>query len=327
MDVRNHLIPRLGQIRIDKLTTYEVQRFVNDLAEAGRKDPSEDDPKGLSPRSVRNAYATLRKALNIATSWNLVRENVALGVELPKAKKPRIRALTAAEARALLDEVRGERFEALYWMALMLGLRQGELLALRWNDIDFDAGTVRVQGAVQRQNQKEGKSKLVFVDTKTEQGQRQLPLLPPLPGILQAHRDHQDVERAVEGWDEHSLIFPNEIGRAVEAQNLVNRSFKPALQRAKLPDINFHALRHTTVSLLISSGFDPSTASYIAGHASAAFTVGTYGHAMPESVKAGIAKMGELLKSDRVLELPPRREAVRRYVKGELWRHLWRHHA
>jgi len=122
----------------------------------------------------------------------------------------------------------------------------------------------------------------------------------------------QDVERAIEDWDEHGLIFPNEIGQAMEAQNLVNRSFKPALQRAKLPDINFHALRHTTVSLLISSGFDPSTASYIAGHASAAFTVGTYGHAMPESVKAGIAKMGELLKSDRVLELPPRREAVRR---------------
>jgi len=194
----------------------------------------------------------------------------------------------------------------------MLGLRQGELLALHWDDIDFDAGTVRVQGAVQRQKHKEGKSKLVFVDTKTEPGQRQLPLLPPLPGILEAHRDHQEVERAVEGWDEHGLIFPNEIGRALEAQHLVNRSYKPALQRPKVPDINFHALRHTTVSLLITSGFDRNTASYIVGHALAAFTVGTYGHAMPESVKAGVAKMGELLKSDRVLELPQRRKAVRR---------------
>jgi integrase len=317
MDVRNHLVPRLGKIRIDKLTTYDIQRFVNDLATSGRMKAGEDEPKGLSPRSVRNAYATLRKALNTAISWKLVRENVALGVELPKARKPRIRALTAAQARALLDTVRGERFEALYWMALMLGLRQGELLALRWADLDFDSGTLQVQGAVQRQKRKEGKSKLVFVDTKTEQGQRQLPLLPPLPAILRMHRAQQDVERSVEGWHEHDLVFPNEIGRPVEAQNLVNRSFKPALKRAKLPTINFHALRHTTVSLLIASGFDPNTASYIAGHASAAFTVGTYGHAMPEAVKAGIARMGELLQSDRILELPPRREAVEQPADAE----------
>jgi integrase len=197
-------------------------------------------------------------------------------------------------------------------MALILGLRQGELLALHWDDIDFDASTVRIQGAVQRQKQKEGKSKLVFVDTKTEQGQRQLPLLSPLPDILRTHCDQQDIERTIKGWDEHDLVFPNEIGRPVEAQNLVNRSFKPSLKRAKLPDINFHALRHTTVSLLITSGFDPNTAAYIAGHASAAFTVATYDHAMPESVKAGIAKMGELLNSDRVLELSLQREVAQR---------------
>ena len=213
---------------------------------------------------------------------------------------------------ALLAAVAGHRLEALYRAALSLGLRQGELLALRWADIDFESGTVHVQGAVQRQRQKEGKSKLVFVETKTEQGQRALPLLPPLPAILREHRAQQDVERSVAGWDEHDLVFPNEIGRPIEAQNLVNRSFKPALKRAKLPAINFHALRHTTVSLLITSGFDPNTASYIAGHASAAFTVGVYDHAMPESIKAGIAKMGELLQSDRVLELPPRREVVER---------------
>jgi integrase len=199
----------------------------------------------------------------------------------------------------------------------MLGFRQGELLALRWDNIDFNAGTLWVQGAVQRQKQKEGKSKLVFVGTKTEQGERQLPLLPPLPAILQAHRAQQDVERSVEGWDEHNLVFPNEIGRPVDAQNLVNRSFKPALKRAKLPTINFHALRHTSVSLLIASGFDPNTASYIAGHASAAFTVGTYGHAMPEAVKAGIARMGELLQRDRILELRPRREAVEQPADAE----------
>lgn len=296
MDVRNHLIPRLGRIRVDKLTTYDIQQMVNALSDSG-----------LAPRSVRNAYAALRKALQTAVAWDLVAENVAIGVKLPKAEKPKVIALSVEQAKLFLAIVQGERLAALYWVALMLGLRQGELLALRWSDIDFVARTITIAGAVQRQKQAVGKSKLVFVPTKTDRGERVLPLVAPLDVVLLSHKARQDEERTVKGWEEHGLVFANEKGRPIEVSNLTNRSFKPALARAGLPPINFHALRHTAVSLLLAYGADPNTASYIAGHASASFTVGVYGHALPEPVKLAVARMGDLLQSDSMLEIPPKK--------------------
>src|SRR5262249_43358079 len=122
-----------------------------------------------------------------------------------------------------------------------------------------------------------------------------------------AHRARQDEERQVDGWQEHDLVFPSERGTPMEASNLVNRVFKPALRKADLPDMPFHGLRHTTVSLLIASGVDPVTASAIVGHASAAFTAAVYGHALPEPVKQAISGLGELFTYDVVLELPARK--------------------
>lgn len=294
MDVRNHLIPRLGWIKVDQLTTYDVQQFVNKLADSG-----------LAPRTVRNAHSALRKALSAAVAWKLVTDNVALGVKLPQAKRPKIVALDVDQAKLLLLVLRGERLEALYWVALLLGLRQGELLALRWADIDLEARTITIRGAVQRQKLPEG-SKLVFVPTKTERGMRVLPLLPPLDQVLARHLARQDQERCQTSWEENDLVFPNTVGRPIEVSNLIKNSFRPALAEAKLPRINFHALRHTAVSLLLSYGADPNTAAHIAGHASAAFTVATYGHALPAPVQAAVARQGDLL-SDRILEIPPRK--------------------
>ena len=108
----------------------------------------------------------------------------------------------------------------------------------------------------------------------------------------------QDDGRQVKGWKEHDLVFPSEIGTPLEASNLVHRVFKPALRRADLPDMPFHGLRHTTVSLLITSGVDPVTVAAIAGHASAGFTAAVYGHALPEPVKAAVQRLGELFTYD-----------------------------
>lgn len=291
MDVRNHLIPRLGRYRVDRLSTYDVQQMVNQLADTG-----------AAPRTVRNIYAALRKALATAVAWKLVSENVALGVKLPKAERPLIVVLTVAQARLFLDTLKGARLEALYWVALMLGLRQGELLALRWSDIDLEKRTITISRAVQRHKLPEG-SRLVYVPPKTDQGTRILPLLAPLDVVLINHLHRQDTERLAAGWEENDLVFPNTRGRPYEKSNLVYKSFRPALARAGLPQINFHALRHTAVSLLLSYGADPNTAAYIAGHASAGFTVSVYGHAMPEPVQAAVGRLGDLL-GDQVLELP-----------------------
>jgi integrase len=296
-DVRNHIVPHLGRIRTDKLASREVQKWVNDLSASG-----------LAPHSVRNAFICLRHSWKTALSWKLATQNPCENIALPA--QPNIVALTVDQARRLLAELRGHRLEALFWAALLLGMRQGELLALRWADVDFEAGVIWVRGGVQRQRlyreaEKGKRSERAFVPTKTPKGVRPLALVRPLDAVLAAHRARQDEERQQEGWKECDLVFPSEVGTPMEASNLVNRVFKPALKRAGLPEIRFHDLRHTTVSLLIASGVDPVSA--IAGHASAAFTASVYGHALPEPVRAAITGLGELFTYDVVLELPVRK--------------------
>jgi integrase len=300
-DVRNHIVPRLGQVRTDKLDNQRVQQWVNDLSKSG-----------LAPRSVRNALICLRHSWKTARRWKLATHDPFEDVALPKAEDPQIPSLTVDQARLLLAVLRGHRLEALFWAALLLGMRQGELLALHWADVDFERGVITVRGGVQRQRlhldaEKGKRSEKVFVPTKTKKGARLLPLLYPLDAVFLAHKARQDEERQVKGWQEHDLVFPSEIGTPLEASNLVNRVFKPALTRAGLDDMPFHGLRHTTVSLLIASGVDPVTASAIAGHASAGFTAAVYGHALPDPVKAAVQGLGELLSYDVVLELPVRK--------------------
>jgi integrase len=301
IDVRSHIIPGLGRVRVDKLDNYAVQTWVNDLT-----------AKRLAPRTVRHAFGCLHHSYATAIHWSLATHNPCDGTVLPKVSAPNIGALTVDEARRLLAELHGHRLEALFWMALLLGLRQGELLALGWSDVDLDRGEVRVQGSLRRlrlhpEAEKGKRSELVITPPKTQKGARLLGLLPPLDTILLAHKARQDEERTQTSWKEHGLVFPSEAGTPFDAVNLVENVYRPALNRAGLPSIRFHSLRHTTVSLLISLGVDGVTASAIAGHASAAFTQAVYGHALPDPIRAALARLGNEFVTDQVLEIPPRK--------------------
>lgn len=235
----------------------------------------------------------------------MVVRNVAELVEIPTAEQPKTRALQVHEARQLLNAVQGERLEALYWVALLLGLRRGEILGLRWEDVNLEQRTLQVTGAVSRQKQEDGKSKIVFTPTKTTAGVRLLPLPDILCTVPAAHQARQNDERTTLGWQEHGLVFPSEKGTPLEAQNVINRSFKPALERAGIPDLRFHDLRHSCASLLIALGVDPKTVSAILGHTSTAFTLTTYSHALPEITCQAVTELGSLLiDTDRVLALP-----------------------
>lgn len=161
MDIRNHLIPELGHIKLSALTLDDVQRFFDRVHQQGRKPKNNDDaPSALAPRTVRNILTPLQEALGAAKRRKLVRENVALDVELPEARQPDLYKLTPAEMRRFLQVVRGDRLEALYWLAA-LGMREGELLGLRWMNVNLQARTVRVVEAMQRVKPVSGTSKLV----------------------------------------------------------------------------------------------------------------------------------------------------------------------
>jgi integrase len=169
--VQAHLIPAIGMRQLTKLTPEHVQALINRLTE-----------QGLAPRTVRNVRAVLRKALNQAIRWGKLARNVAALVEIPRAQKVVIMPLTPEQARALLEAVCGDILEALYRVALSLGLRRGEVLAVRWEDIDFERQTLTVNGAIQRHT-----GKLQRVPPKSEASVRTLYLPTVLIQVLRVH--------------------------------------------------------------------------------------------------------------------------------------------
>jgi integrase len=293
----------LSPRELSPLTLDDVQRFVDYVHQQGRKPKKKgDEPAPLAPRTVRNILTPLQEALAAAKRRKLVRENVALDVELPEAKAPDLYHLTPAEMRRFLAAVRGDRLEALYWLAA-LGMREGELLGLRWANVNLRARTVRVVEAMQRVKQESGPSKLAWVDMKTEHGKRTILLPEDWLHVLLAHKARQDEERAVDGWKEHNLVFPSTKGTPMEAQNLTNRSFKSALKRAELPadKIRFHDLRHAAASMFIALGYDARTVADILGHSSPDFTLRQYAHSFEEVRQRAVADVGKLLHPNAVV--------------------------
>src|SRR5262249_51095981 len=211
----------MGRVRLDKLMPADVQALMNRKREAG-----------LSAKTVQYMRGVLRSALNRALRWGLVPRNVADLVDGPKVERYEIRPFMLAEARAFLDTVRGNRLEALYSVALTMGLRQGEALGLRWEDVDLDAGTLQVRRQLQRVG-----GQLQPVAVKTARSRRTLAMPPSIVGALREHRRRQVQDRLLAGsrWRETGYVFTTSIGTPLEARNVV-RSFKATLVRAGLPD-------------------------------------------------------------------------------------------
>ena len=209
---------------------------------------------------------------------SLVARNVATLVTPPRRRRREMTALDPGQARALLEARAGDRLEALYALALTTGMRMGELLALRWREVDLDGGTLRVNATLHRT-----RDGFVFAEPKTARSRRQVALTNAAVGALRRHRVAQAEERLRLGavWEDNDLVFANEVGRPIEATNLRNRSFWPLLERAALPRIRFHDLRHTAATLLLGQGVHPKIVSEMLGHSQIAITLDLYSHVTP----------------------------------------------
>jgi integrase len=203
-----------------------------------------------------------------------------------------MRPLSEAEARTFLDAARGagDRFEALYVLAVTTGLRRGELLGLRWDDADLDRGTLRVGRALVRVG-----GRHVIGETKTRRGRRRINLTPRTVAALKAHRKRQLEQRVrLAGfYEDHGLIFSSENGTPLNPENLVKRSFKPLLKKAGLPEIRFHDLRHTCATLLLGRSVHPKIVQELLGHATIAMTLDTYSHYLPSMGDQASGAMGD----------------------------------
>ncbi|CCF85810.1 tyrosine-type recombinase/integrase [Nitrolancea hollandica] len=280
MIVTRHLIPGLGRIPLSKLGPQDVQHYMNRKRGAG-----------LSARTVQYHRAVLRRALNQALRWGLIPRNVATLVDPPKSTRPALRFLSTDEARVFLGSVRGHRLEALYTVALALGLRQGEALGLAWEDVDLEAGLLTIRYALQRVD-----GKLTRVAPKTEKSRRVIAMPAVALAALRQHRTRQLEERLVAGsrWQEAGFVFTTSIGTPLDARNLT-RHFHQLREAAGLPWLRFHDLRHAYGSLLAAQGVHPRVAMELMGHSQLAVTMQVYTHVAPELAREAADKIDAVL--------------------------------
>jgi integrase len=289
--VRDHLKPSIGKLSLASVRPDHIQALLNQLTAAGK-----------SPRTVRNVRAALRKALNQALRWRYITYNPAALVETPRVERYEIQPFSKEEARRLMDALKGHRLEALYLMALMLGLREGELLGLLVSSVNLEAGTVKVDGALQWQE-----GKLVRETTKTRASIRTLPLPASLIPLLRAH-----IERQQEEFPQNKYLFASSVGTPINPRNLA-RQYKALLKKAfplpeneaevtdrqrQLHKMRFHDTRHTCATLLIARGEHPRTVMDILGHSQISTTMNTYGHILDTTRAAAIAGLDAHLSEE-----------------------------
>jgi len=223
-------------------------------------------------------HTTLQKALDQAVIDDLIPRNVANG-ERPRSSRSQkeAKALSLAQVRALLTAAHGQRNETLYVVAVHTGLRQGELLGLRWTDVDLDTGRLSVRCSL-----KVTDHGLALGPTKNNASRRCVPLNKSAVAALQAHRLRQNEERLQLGklWEDYDLIFPNRVGKPINPSNLYHREFKVLLQKAGLHDqgFTFHSLRHTFATELFRRRMHPKIVQSLLGHSSITQTMDRYSH-------------------------------------------------
>jgi integrase len=260
--VDGHLVPGVGRVKLAKLRPDHIRRLYRSMLDAGK-----------ATRTVQYAHTLLKRALAQAVMDGLIPRNAAEAVRPPKLKRDEIQPLNADQVRVLLD-ASDERSRALYTVAVRTGMRPGEILALRWSDVDLEAGTVQINRALS-----EGE----FSTPKTPRSRRRISLSPATVAALKAHRKRQLEERIAKAglWEDHGLVFPSSVGTPKSQRNL-NREFKNAAKRAGLPDhFKLYDLRHTCATLLLARNVHPKYVQELLGHASIAQTLDTYSHVIP----------------------------------------------
>ena len=278
--IRLHLVPTLGRLKLKNLTTTHVRGLYREKLD-----------HGLSPTSVQRVHALLHKALKQPVHDGLVPRNITETVKAPRQSRKEISTLTREQARHFLNTAKGDRLAALYLLAIHTGLRQGELLGLKWHDVDLDRGTLQVRRILSAA--KEGPT---FTTPKSNKG-RSVRLTTQAVQALRDHRTRQAEEKLKHDgvWQDHSLVFTTLVGTLLNRHNVFSRSFKPLLRDAGLPDIPFHGLRHSFATLMLAGGEHPKVVQEMMGHSGIRVTMDFYSHVLPDMQREAVDRLGVML--------------------------------
>lgn len=266
--LRLHVLPSIGKIRIAELGPESVKRLYDHLR--GR----------VSPSMLARVHVTLRAMLNLAREERVIATSPLESIRktAPRHKRARVEAMTEKQVKALLRAARGHRLEALFTVAVTAGLRQGELFALRWSDVDLARRALSVQRSAQ-----EVSGDITFVEPKTALSRRRVALSTVAVEALKRRK-------TMAGKENHAsdLVFPSDRGWVLRKSNFLRKDWDPIRKAAGVPDTRFHNLRHTAASLLLIEGVHPKVVSELLGHASVTLTLDTYSHLIP-TMQAGAA--------------------------------------
>lgn len=287
--VETHLKPAFGKKKLDALSTHEIQKFYNSLQK------QRGDIPPLSPKTIRNIGGVFHKALQQAVEIGYLRFNPADGCKLPRAERTEIRPLDSEEIQAFLAAAKGHKYEAVFLVALFTGMRQGEVLGLTWNCVDFKRGVVTINKQLQRDRGKDGEYHLV--SPKNGKG-RSISPAPSVMAVLKAQQRKQAQWRLAAGpdWQDTGLVFTNEQGRNLSAQTLYLH-FKALAKQIGRPDARFHDTRHSYAVAALQSGDDVKTVQETLGHHTAAFTLDVYGHITEQMKQDSAQRMERFIQS------------------------------
>ena len=280
--IHNHIRPNIGDIPLGKLTSLDLQKFYKKLLAQGRVDRVEakGQPKGLSAKTVRNIHQILSSALKLAQEHRLILTNPAEGCALPRVEHQEMKTLTTVQLASFFREARESGVFELYYLELATGLRRGELLGLKWEDINLERGDLRVRRQVSRIN-----GEVVEAPLKTKNAYRTLPLAEDTVSVLKEQR------RKV---GNSPWVFPSPNGGPISPDSVLHMLHR-VLKRAGLPKVRFHDLRHTFATLALQNGVDVKTVSGMLGHFSAGFTLDTYAHITSAAQRQAAQTMGSVL--------------------------------
>jgi integrase len=208
----------------------------------------------------------------------MIPRNAADAVRAPRPAPEEMHPLSPDEARRLIEAVSGDALEALYVLGVQTGMRQGELLALKWEDVDLNEGVIHIRHTLAR-----SRGRITLGEPKTKGSRRPVHLTDMAVAALKTHLERQldEIERLGDLYRDNGLVFTSGVGTLINPTNLRRRSFAPLLQRAGLPRVRFHDLRHTCATLLFSKGAHPKHVQELLGHATVAITLDTYSHVIP----------------------------------------------
>jgi integrase len=291
--VTKHLIPAFGRVQLQRLTPAMLQHYYATKRENGSLGNAwlaAGQP--LSATTVAHHHAVIHEALEHAVKQGVIARNVADAVEPPKIKRQGSEVWSVEDVQRFLAHAKENRYYALFLAAITTGMRQGELLGLRWQDVDLDAGIASIRQTMH----KAGKNP-VFGTPKTDRSRRRVVLLPEPVRALRVLQVAQAADRheAGETYRDYGLVFTVPGGAPISAANLLKRGFRPLIERADVPTIRFHDLRHSHATLLLRNGVHPKIVSERLGHASITITLDTYSHVLPDMQQEAVAGLQQRL--------------------------------